>query len=137
MEHCPLIPDTALKVALPPGRRWQALVRRADFLRLTASGMRRVTPGFILQAAPRGDHPTPQPRIGFTASRKVGNAVARNRAKRRLRALADLVMADLPATLDYVLVARPDVLTRNFAQMAGELHHALKKLTSHPKAAAP
>lgn len=130
-----MIPDNALKIALPPGRRWQALVRRADFLRLTASGMRRVTPGFILQAAPRGDHATPQLRIGFTASRKVGNAVARNRAKRRLRALADLAMADLPATLDYVLVARPDVLTRNFAQMAGELHQALKKLTVHPKAA--
>ncbi len=129
-----MIPDNALKVALPPGRRWQALVRRADFQRLTASGMRRVTPGFILQAAPRGDHPTQKLRIGFTASRKVGNAVARNRAKRRLRALADLVMADLPATLDYVLVARPDVLVRNFAQMAGELHHALKKLTAHPKA---
>lgn len=132
-----MIPDTALKVALPPGRRWQALVRRSDFLRLTASGMRRVTPGFILQAAPRGDHPTPQLRIGFTASRKVGNAVARNRAKRRLRSLADLVMADLPTTFDYVLVARPDVLTRNFAQMAGELHHAVKKLTSHPRAATP
>ncbi|MBX7199091.1 MAG: ribonuclease P protein component [Rhodospirillaceae bacterium] len=112
------------------------MVRRADFLRLAASGMRRVTPGFIVQAAPRGDHPTPPLRIGFTASRKVGNAVARNRAKRRLRALADLVMADLPTALDYVLVARPDAVTRNFAQMAGELHQALKKLTSHPKALA-
>ncbi len=62
--------------------------------------------------------------------------MARNRAKRRLRALADLVMADLPTTFDYVLVARPDVLTRNFGQMTGELHQALKKLTAHPKALA-
>lgn len=136
MEPCPLIPDNALKVALPPGRRWQALVRRADFQRLTASGMRRVTPGFILQAAPRGDHPTQKLRIGFTASRKVGNAVARNRAKRRLRALADKVMPEAadPA-LDYVFIGRTETLKRDFAAMERDLRHALKKAA--PKTVTP
>lgn len=132
-----MIRDNALKIALPPGRRWQALVRRSDFLRVAASGLRRVSPAFILQAAPRGEHPTPALRIGFTASRKVGNAVARNRAKRRLRALADLVMADLDCRLDYVLVARPEVLTRSFTVMAADLGQAVKKIAAHPKVAAP
>ena len=131
-----MIRDNALEIAQPQGRRWQALARRADFLRVAASGLRRVTPAFILQAAPRGAHPTPFLRIGFTASRKVGNAVARNRAKRRLRALADREMADLAPALDYVLVGRPEALSRNFAAMADDLRHALKKIAAHPKVAA-
>lgn len=98
--------------------------------------MRRVTPAFIVQAAPRGLHPTPALRIGFTASRKVGNAVARNRAKRRLRALADLTMSDLETTLDYVLVARPEVLVRAFPVMVGDLEHAIRKIAARPKAMA-
>ena len=137
VEHCPLIRDNALEIAQPHGRRWQALARRADFLRIAASGLRRVTPAFILQAAPRGNHPNESLRIGFTASRKVGNAVARNRAKRRLRALADREMAALAPVFDYVLVGRPEALSRNFAVMAGDLRHALKKIAAHPKAAAP
>jgi ribonuclease P protein component len=131
-----LIRDDVLKVAHPPGRRWKALVRRADFLRVAASGLRRVTPAFIVQAAPRGLHPTPALRIGFTASRKVGNAVARNRAKRRLRALADLVMADLDTSLDYVLVARPETLVRAFPVMTADLGYAIKKICANPKAMA-
>jgi ribonuclease P protein component len=137
VEHCPLIRDNALEIAQPHGRRWLALARRADFLRIAACGLRRVTPAFILQAAPRGEHPTPALRIGFTASRKVGNAVARNRAKRRLRALADREMAGLEPVFDYVLVGRPESLSRNFAVMAGDLRYALKKIAAHPKVSAP
>ncbi len=120
------------------GRRWECLLRRADFLRVAASGVRRVTPGFILQAAAR-DVPEPGPvRIGFTASRKVGNAVARNRAKRRLRALSDRVMAESAnGSLDYVFVARTETVGREFAAMERELHQALAKMSDVTKARAP
>jgi len=111
------------------GRAWNRLQRRADFLRIGSTGTRRVTPGFILQTAPSTDADAPRLRVGFTASRKVGNAVARNRAKRRLRALADKVMPDSanPAQ-DYVFIGRTETLKRDFAAMEQDLRQALRKL---------
>jgi ribonuclease P protein component len=122
------LPCPPIGHARKPGRIWTTLPQRADFLRLTASRLRRATPGFVLQAAPRGVDAAGL-RIGFTASRKVGNAVARNRAKRRLRALADKVMpgAADPAR-DYVFVGRTETLTRDFAAMEQDLRQALRKL---------
>ena len=115
----------------PRGRVWNRLPKRSDFLRI-AAGLRRVTPGFILQAAPHPDENVPALRVGFTASRKVGNAVARNRAKRRLRALADKVMPEAadPAH-DYVFIGRTETLKRDFAAMEQDLRHALRKLKEH------
>jgi ribonuclease P protein component len=112
-----------------PGRVWTTLLKRADFLRL-AAGARRVTPGFILQVAPAGE-PSSVLRVGFTASRKVGNAVARNRVKRRLRALADRVMLDAanPAN-DYVFIGRGETLSRDFAAMEQDLRQALRKIAA-------
>ena len=115
------------------GRQWRSLVRRADFLRIAASGHRRATPGFILQAAACDLHGEHAARLGFTASRKVGNAVARNRAKRRLRALADRVAAQFDPALDYVLIGRVDVLTRNFALLEQDLRMALKRIAAMVK----
>jgi ribonuclease P protein component len=99
------------------------LKNRADFLR-AARGIRRSTAGLTLELCPS---PAPDGlRVGFTASRKVGNAVARNRAKRRLRAAA---AALLPlhgrAGHDYVLVARTATLTRPFADLLTDLTGAL------------
>ena len=70
------------------------LTKRADFVR-ASQGLRAPSPGFTLQARPRdeGQGDEGGARVGYTCSKKVGNAVARNRAKRRLRALARAVLA--------------------------------------------
>ena len=114
------------------GRQWVSLDRRADFLRVGNSGLKRVTPAFILQAAPRAASidKAAAIHVGFTASRKVGNAVARNRAKRRLRALADRLISFADPAFDYVLVGRTETLTRDFAEMENELRLALKKVAA-------
>ncbi len=108
-------------------RSWTTLLTRADFLR-TAAGKRRTTPAFIVQYIPRAPE-AKAVRIGFTASRKVGNAVVRNRAKRRLRALVDNVISTCDPALDYVLVARPEAAVRDFALMEQELRQALRKIS--------
>jgi ribonuclease P protein component len=69
------------------------------------------------------------PRMGFTASRKIGGAVARNRAKRRLRAAARSTMPGCAlAGVDYVLVARSAVLTCDFSHLEGDLRSAMAEL---------
>src|SRR5207248_1774541 len=88
----------------------ERLKRRADFLRI-ATGIRRVTAGLTLEMAPMPERNGHLLRVGFTASRKIGGAVERNRAKRRLRAAAQAVLPlyGLPGN-DYVLVARRETL---------------------------
>ena len=101
------------------------LRKRADFLR-AASARRQGTGGFLLQARDRADG-DPQTRVGFTASKKIGNAVLRNRAKRRLRALVREMLAPhaLPGW-DYVLVARPDAtVSRPYSELCADLEQAL------------
>ena len=110
--------------------RLPRLKRRPDFVRLTRTGRAAAAPGLVLQCAPRpagiaGD----APRVGFTASRKVGGAVARNRARRRLRALADAVLAArADPGRDYALIARRATPARRFADLAADLERALARL---------
>jgi ribonuclease P protein component len=106
------------------------LKTRADFLRVAASGRRAVRPGLMLQAAscPSGIDGA-SVRVGFTASRKVGNAVLRNRAKRRLRAAADeLLTRDGRPGTDYVLIARAGTGERRYADLLADLASALRQV---------
>src|SRR5262249_3928873 len=109
------------------------LKRRPDFLRVAAGRRRWVAPGLILQALGRSvegaaadDGP---PRVGFTASAKVGGAVVRNRARRRLRAVAQAVMgAHARVGHDYVLIARTGTVHRRFDALIGDLETGLRRL---------
>ena len=109
--------------AAPPSI--ETLRNRPDFLR-AASARRQPTGGFLLQARARGDDASVV-RVGFTASKKIGNAVLRNRAKRRLRAVVRAVLPELAHPgWDYVLVAKPGVtVVRDFAALLGDLQGAL------------
>ena len=109
------------------------LFDRSDFQRLTGSRQKFAVPGLVLQVLPNatpalaGAHAEGR-RVGFTASKKVGNAVQRNRAK-RLRAAARDVMASHSAVgHDYVLVARNDTASCSYSSLLANLEAALKRL---------
>lgn len=113
------------------------LKTRPEFLRVAGARRKCVKPGLILQVSRRpapnhdggnGGAGEPDVRVGFTASRKVGSAVDRNRARRRLRAVVRAVMPEHARPgHDYVLIARRATLTRPFAALVRDLEAALEE----------
>ncbi|RIA36731.1 ribonuclease P protein component [Hephaestia caeni] len=100
---------------------------RRDFLAANA-GRRAPMPGFVLLARPRGDD-DPAMRIGITVTRKIGNAVVRNRMKRRFRALAREVLPEHGlAGADHILIGRAGGVERDFGALRAELVKALAKV---------
>lgn len=102
------------------------MTRRSDYLAANA-GRRAPMPGFVLLVRPRADGSATM-RIGITVTKKIGNAVVRNRIKRRFRALARAVLpAHGLAGADHVLIGRGAALERDFAILEGDLAKALSK----------
>lgn len=106
------------------------LKTRNEFL-YVRDGARFVTPGFVLQARARPEPATIEPtsRFGFTASRTIGGAVQRNRARRRLKEAVRLAGSNRAVEgYDYVLIAREGTLQRRFTELVRDLERALIKV---------
>ncbi|AZV76716.1 ribonuclease P protein component [Parasedimentitalea marina] len=105
----------------------QVLSKRSEFL-AAARARRQGSKGMMVQG--RNRHDAEDIRVGFTCSKKVGNAVARNRAKRRLREVARIVLASHGKPgWDYVLIGRAtQTAARPFDQLQTDLIQALKKI---------
>ena len=99
----------------------ERLKKRKEFLR-AARGVKWVAPGLILQCWKRRDN-NPS-RVGFTVTRRVGNAVVRNRVKRRLREIARQDKAHAPAGFDYVIIGRKSTIPRAFSDLEKDLNGA-------------
>ena len=103
------------------------------FINVTANGKKWVTRGFILVANAQREKSTPDleylPRVGFTATKKIGNSVVRNKAKRILRAISQEVLtsSNTPAW-DYVIIARKTLTTSNYEDLKKDFRWAIKKL---------
>jgi ribonuclease P protein component len=119
------------------------LKKRSEFLAVAATNRRWTTPGLVLQARPYlnteldnagmpradGAQGTGGLRVGFTATKKIGNAVKRNRARRRLRAaVGDVLKGSQPAHADIVVVARQGTIERPYAELKYDLTAALRRL---------
>jgi ribonuclease P protein component len=119
-----MAPNPAPAPSLAPA--FGRLKRRPEFLRVAAGGRRAAMPGLVLQALARGDGAPA--RFGLTVTKKVGNAVERNRTRRRLRAAARLVLAERPvAGADLVLIGRAATRGRRFALLLEDLRRALDR----------
>jgi len=118
------------------------LKKRADFLRVAGQRKKWASPGLILQVAPFPEgEPAPKAdaiRIGFTCSKKVGNAVARNRARRRLKAAVDAVFpTQARLGLDYVVIGRRETVDRDYSLLLQDLRTALKRVGALAAAGQP
>ncbi|MBP0616534.1 ribonuclease P protein component [Jiella mangrovi] len=112
----------------------EKLKKRAQFL-AARRGRRLNGPFFFVEALERGDEGPP--RFGLTVTRKVGNAVERNRIRRRLReAIRVTAEADMAPGIDYVIVARRDAMTAPFTILSQELRRRFARMAGPNRKAA-
>lgn len=108
-------------------RGYSVIKKRSDFLAANR-GKRYATPGFVLLVRDRRDD-NPAIRLGITITKKVGNAVIRNRMRRRFRALAQEMLADKgKAGADHILIGRDSGIERDFDALRADMVKALGKL---------
>jgi ribonuclease P protein component len=122
MTLMPAAPEDLSAMSPSPGR----LKRRSEFLRVAAKGRKAPMPGLVLQRLARDDDAPA--RLGFTATKKVGNAVVRNRTRRRLKEAARLLLREQPLTgVDLVLIGRDGTRSRTFVALQDDLRRALSR----------
>jgi ribonuclease P protein component len=109
-------------------RHLERIVKRPDYLRIARARWNSVRPGLVLQASAIGSSANgPGPRVGYTVSKKVGNSVSRNRARRRLKSLANDIFSErTEEAFDYVLIGRAKTLERTYDELLKDLRSALK-----------
>ena len=111
--------------------RLEVIKKTSDFKKVAQRGKRISTKGMIVQAI---DSNTDIMRVGFTASKIIGGAVKRNKVKRRLRAVARLVLPSIGKNnLDYVLVGKKAAIDREFVSLCKDFKYALHSLDAVKK----
>lgn len=112
-----------------PFRRSDRLLRSREFQHVARHGRRAVVRGFVVLVAPRGGAEGVQgPRLGVTVSRRVGDAVIRNRVKRRVREWFRRERPGLAVDLDVVVIARQAAATLSGSEVARQLERAAREL---------
>jgi len=110
------------------------LKKRSDFVEISKSGNSIAAKGVVVLAMKRKNIPTSLldkniVRVGYTVTKKVGNAVVRNRIKRRFRAIANSIMPQLAMSgYDYVFIARYHSVDRTFSSLEKDISYALHSL---------
>ena len=104
---------------------FKRLTKRSDFLRVQRNNQKYVTPSMVLQIAPNVGLFQSFVRVGFTASKKIGNATKRNYAKRRMRALITRQSEALVEAADYVVIARQAMIVKKFSEIEDEMISAI------------
>jgi ribonuclease P protein component len=110
------------------------LKHRSEFLRLRG-GARCPLPPFVLETKPRPEPGDAHggPRFGFTVTKAIGNAVVRNRVRRRLKAaVTAIAVTSAKPGFDYVLIARSAVIERDFSQLKKDLERAFHRVHQPP-----
>lgn len=110
-------------------RGYTVIKNRPEFLAANR-GKRYATPGFVLLVHDRRDD-NPGKRLGITITKKVGNAVVRNRMRRRFRALAAELLSELGKQgADHILIGREGGIERDFGLLREDMARALRKLAA-------
>ena len=111
-------------------KRLTRILKRSEYLRVKQRGTSVAKPGLVIQAASSGnDSSYLYPRVGFTVSKRVGNAVKRNRARRRLKSIAsDVLPKEGFQAWDYVFIGRLVTLDRPYDLLLEDARAALRKI---------
>ena len=106
----------------------ERMVRRSQYLKVARARKYVVSKGLILQFEIKDPNEGGnKDRVGFTVSKKVGNAVVRNRARRRLKSVVnDVLTSSEERSLDLVLIGRASTLKRSYDELLGDFRFALK-----------